>query len=152
MLIPFIITFSFSTMFYVALTKNFIKAENYRKNYKVRMVLSFVSLLIIFPAIMLPLSRFYLLRRARNLEWVSNGRHQAEKKCIGEYKQKIKNQNKNNELTDEPSPFVYDPQIFKMESKYWVDFVLACRFWSSKPILDAYFSKPIPSDVEMQSL
>ena len=94
------------------------------------MDVSFVGLLIIFPAIMLPLSRFYLLRRARNLEWQSNGRQQAEKKCIVEYKQKIKNQNKTNDLKEEPSPFVYDPRIFKMESKYWVDFVLACRFWN----------------------
>jgi hypothetical protein len=86
------------------------------------------------------------------MEWLSNGRQQAEKKCIGEYKQKIKNQYKNNDQAEEPSPFVYDPRIFKMESKYWVDFVMACRFWSSKPIIDAYFSKPIPSDVEMQSL
>ena len=130
MLLPFIITFSFTTMFYVALTKNFIKAVNYRQNKKLKMDVSFVSLLIIFPAIMLPLSRFYLLRRARNLEWQSNGRQQAEKKCIVEYKQKIKNQNKINDLTEEPSPFVYDPRIFKMKSKYWVDFVLACRFWN----------------------
>lgn len=68
--IPFYMTFAFSLMWTMALLKNYLKAS---KKYADRSD-EFLKLLLIlifsFPVVTLVFVRFYLLRRARNLDWV----------------------------------------------------------------------------------
>jgi Na+/serine symporter len=82
-LLPYQITFSFTLMWYVALVKNFLKSKEFRKLHNnFHYFALFLSLLIAFPIVVLPLSRFYLLRRARNVEWISSGRQKQTKQLM----------------------------------------------------------------------
>ena len=71
-IIPYQITLSFTLMWWVAVYKNYLKATN--SNFAERHQASYEKILLIlmfsFPTALLPLVRFYLLRRARNLDWV----------------------------------------------------------------------------------
>ena len=78
-LIPYQITFTFSVMFFAALTKNFVKAKDLRERDNME-YLYFGICIFLFPILMLPTARYYLLRRARNLEWISHGKQLAAKK------------------------------------------------------------------------
>lgn len=45
-----------------------------------------------------------------------------------------------------------DPKLFIMESNYTVDFVNSLKIWTSEPLINAYFHKAAPMDIEMQQL
>jgi len=132
---PFQITFTFTTMFYVALTKNFLKSKTYRKNHSNNFGLIFFCLMFSFPVIVLPLSRYYLLRRARNLDWISHGRMQKQKQIRLENKLRLK-QDPNASPQDGQQ---MSSQLFKMESNYSADILAALKFWDSTPLINAYF-------------
>ena len=87
---PFQITFTFTVMFYVALIKNFLKSKTYRQSHDNHFGAIFVCMMVSFPAVVLPISRYYMLRRARNLDWVSYGRLKMEKQKRLENKLRLK--------------------------------------------------------------
>lgn len=73
--IPYQVTFSFTLMWYVALMKNYFKSSDFRhSHHDVHYFAILISLMVLFPIVALPLTRFYLLRRARNVEWVTQGK------------------------------------------------------------------------------
>lgn len=140
---PYQITFSFTIMFYVALTKNFIKYETL-SNIPFNASPLFFCLMFSFPMIALPLSRYYLLRRARNHDWISHGRIQKQKQILMENKLRLK-QNPNNLSQDGQQ---LSSQLFKMESNYSADILAALKFWDSTPLINAYFHSQT-FDIEM---
>ena len=74
---PYQMTISFYLMFGFALTKSYIYSTNLEQSQAYTIIYSIFMLA--FPFVMLPISRFFLLRKARNLEWVRVKRYQKQK-------------------------------------------------------------------------
>ena len=75
---------------------------------------------------------------------------EKQKKLIMQLKKEAKG-----ELKEEPKAHIskkIDPKLFIMESNYGTDIVNALRIWTSEPLINAYFHKAAPIDIEMQSL
>ena len=64
-LIPYQICFSFSIMFFVALTKNYFYYASSRDG--APLIGLYFSAIILFPLVVLLVARFYMLRRGRSL-------------------------------------------------------------------------------------
>ena len=74
---PYQMTISFYLMFGFALTKSYLYSNKLEQSRAYTIIYSIFMLA--FPFLMLPISRFFLLRKARNLEWVRVKRYQKQK-------------------------------------------------------------------------
>ena len=74
---PYQMTISFYLMFGFALTKSYLYSTRLEHSRAYTIVYSIF--MFAFPFVMLPISRFFLLRKARNLEWVRVKRYQKQK-------------------------------------------------------------------------
>jgi len=102
--------------------------------------------LVLFPIIVLPFVRLFLLRRARNLEWVSHGQMQKVKEAR---KQMRLNLSSGNQVS-QADALKYS-NMFKMQTKYCLDIKNALRFWDSTPLIDIYFNQS-SEEVELASI
>ena len=91
-----------------------------------------------YPVLMLPACRFYILRKARGLTQhrttpkmsiLKTTKFQDTETSDDQQNRKGKNSNNNDFKIEQPPSF------------YWTDIKSALKFWSNKPILDAYFLK-----------
>jgi len=132
-LMPLQITATFTVMFYCAIEKNFLKTKTFREHSDINFFCIVVIMFIIFPICVLPMTRLYLLRRARNLEWISSGRQQKVRRLRIE-QLSISSSNEEKEVS-----YSLNKNLFKMDANYCVDIKNALKFWDTTPLYDAYF-------------
>lgn len=132
-LMPLQITATFTVMFYCAIAKNFIKTKSFRHASSINFFEIVVIMFIIFPICVLPITRLYLLRRARNMEWISSGRQQKVLRL------KIEQRSNRNSNEEREVSFSLNKNLFKMDANYCVDIKNALKFWDTTPLYEAYF-------------
>jgi phosphate/sulfate permease len=152
---PYYITFSIYMMCAFTLSKNYFYTKLNKNGEKLSTILYSV-LMGIIPLITLPLSRYYLLRKARTfqnpMKLRKNQRMVKTEELASPDMTKGERQMRANLIGSRES--TGEENMFKVKHKYCADFINALKIWDNQPIIEAYFSSSskIYNDNELKDI